>query len=1080
MERIDNIIKSITEIFNVSEERVSSLSAMLSEIESNNLYAKFSVGKQYKKYSDADLISKANLLNALLGIVLENSDIKRIDEGQRKRLLIDLCRTIASLYEQVVLDVKEEESWNHISYLVMYSMLSYIADMQTISDLIIREYLSKLNKFSRDDDDMLPVEILEQDTFLLVVLLLSNIKNSENLIQITHFIDMANASLKKAQEEELKRDIIDVPTALKISSYGNIVFLTSILKDYLFSGRIENTENQDLNSVIDMYSYNAFHLLDYEDIELRLIGLLIRYAYRRVVENSIWNIAYKSPLIKDFIINNLSEGNRYFYSLLPSQRDVISDVLAPKKSIIVGMPTSGGKSILAEMQILFSIHNFSKGEFKPTVCYIVPTNALISQVKRDLQNDFKTFGFNIETALPYYDVDEIENDILTRNHVDILISTPEKLESLIRQNHPAVRDTRLVVMDEAHNIGDEFRGSKFELVLSIVKHNIKDANFLLLSPFIDNSNDISEWLADSPRNATVLSVEWAPTRQYIGCNLLNDKKDESVMRFYKSPRNMLGTENVEIALRLNPQDVKKELGEKSINNYIRLAVVLNDFIEQDGNILVLCGGKGTAPKQAMLMKEFFYKRNMLPDLRNDEDVERAIEIVKLENGEDDNLIDCLKNGVCYHHAGLSNMVREVIEELVRDNKMKIIFATTTLAQGMNLPINTIVFDTVKLRGKGFLTKAEFWNIAGRAGRAYKDKEGYIIVSFSKTKKNTEALVKDYIKYDLHNIVSSLNAFFSGDREISFDYNVLKESSNAPILNLLQYINHILNISYDYNIKPDEISKIRGILNDSYLYHSLSKQEGFINAQTKLNSFVAKYIRHINNNKKEDMVKADELGICDVSYTKVRASIGAFINRIKEEGYKDYKASEVILETRNIDRLTEIIDIISRIPEINISMSKNGAFDARSVAQLLMGWVNGKRVVEIARDIKRVGQSVEEVVSLCNSYLNSQMKSYMPWGMNIYQTISYDLQTEKAQMLPSFIYYGVSSREAVIVSRLGVPRFAVDNVLRVLKDNNPDMIISVENMDKIKNAIRDIRSDEYIIEKVSGKTIKEIVDERIMK
>ena len=107
-----------------------------------------------------------------------------------------------------------------------------------------------------------------------------------------------------------------------------------------------------------------------------------------------------------------------------------------------------------------------------------------------------------------------------------------------------------------------------------------------------------------------------------------------------------------------------------------------------------------------------------------------------------------------------------------------------------------------------------------------------------------------------------------------------------------------------------------------------------------------------------------------------------------------------------------------------------------------------------------------------------MKSYTPWGINIYQAVSFDLQTENAQMLPSYIYYGVSSKEAVIVSKLGVPRFAVDNVLRVLKEKNPELPISIENMDRLRAAINKIESADYEIENVSNKVIKEIVDKRI--
>ena len=275
---------------------------------------------------------------------------------------------------------------------------------------------------------------------------------------------------------------MDIKNGLKISAFGNIIYLSRLLREYLFDGKIKNEENQDIYTLIDIYSYNAFYLLGTEDIELKLIGYLLKYSYEQVAENSIWNIAEKSPKIRKFIEDNLSGNGRYIYSLLPSQRDVISEVLTPKKSIIVNMPTSSGKSLLAEMHILFSLHNYSTDNFKPTVCYVVPTNALMHQVKRDLNEDFKEFDFNIETTLPFYDIDEIEEEILSKKHIDILISTPEKLESLIRQGHPSILDTRLVIMDEAHNIGEKSLGSKFELVLSAVKQKIKEANFLLLSP----------------------------------------------------------------------------------------------------------------------------------------------------------------------------------------------------------------------------------------------------------------------------------------------------------------------------------------------------------------------------------------------------------------------------------------------------------------------------------------------------------------------------------------------------------------------------------------------------------------------
>lgn len=1080
MNNINIIVNSIKAVFDdISEEKISSLSVMLSEIEANNIYRKFNANSKEKIFEEDELHAKADLLSALLEIVLENPNMDEIERNKRKELLNDLYGAIATLYEQL-LKQNQENEWEHLPSLVMYSMLSYLADNQTISDLVIKNYNQKLMKKQQQYLNMSVMERLEADTYYLIIIMMSNIRNNDGLLKLNSYIDRAQKTLDDAQMSELEKEDIDIQNGLKISAFGNIIYLTYTLKEYLFAGKISSEENQDIYSVIDIYSYNAFHLLGDDDISTKIIGHLLKYSYAQVAENSIWNIAEKSPKIKQFIENNLTSDNRYIYSLLPSQREVISEVLTPKKSIIVSMPTSGGKSLLAEMQILFSLHNYRTDKFQPTVCYIVPTNALIEQVKRDLQNDFKDFGFNIETALPYYDVDEIEEEILNRKHIDILISTPEKLEALIRQGHKAIENTRLVIMDEAHNIGDNSRGSKFELVLAAIKQKMKKVNFLLLSPFISNANEIGEWLADTKRDSAVISMEWTPTKQYIGCNLLKNNKETSVLEFYKSARNQLGTEDIEILLRKKPTIAKQELNHQKIDDSVKLSVILNDFIDQDGNILILCAGPDSSKKIAKELTQYFASEERLVDLSKEKKVARALEVIKLETNTEDPLLECVKYGVCYHNSGLSSMVKESIEELIREGYIKLVFATTTLAQGMNFPINTVIFNTVGFRGANSraLTNAEFWNIAGRAGRAYKDKEGYIIVSFTGSQKKTRENVKKYIQMDLEEIVSSLNNFFAEDIQINLDYNFLRQPENAPVLNLIQYISHILNMGYEYNIKPSEMGKIRTILNDSFLYHSLDKKIGFINAQSKLNNFVTQYVRHVNESRKAELEKADELGISDISYSKVKKMVGAFIMNLRSEGDNEYKASEIILQSKNTKRLAEIIDIIARIPEINIQMLGTGNLDSESIARLLLGWVNGERINDIANDIRRENQSVEDAMSLCNRYLNSQMKSYMPWGINIYQDMSYDLDTDNAKMLPSYIYYGVADRESVLLSKLGVPRFAVKNVLNVLRNRYNQIEIAVDNFDVMKKIIKQIPASQYIVGTTSGEVVKEIIDEKL--
>ncbi|MGO5053349.1 DEAD/DEAH box helicase [Lachnospiraceae bacterium LCP25S3_G4] len=1079
MDNLQSVMIKIKSILDISEDKISSLNAMLRDIEINRIHDRFDRIASDSIFTREDMLSKANLLNAMTELILENPSLNQINENERRGVLKLLFETNSTIYEQLI---KSEsiKSYEKISIVVMYSMLSYLADKQTISNIMIEKYNVEILSTKDFLVDMETIDQLEFATFYLVVLMLSNIKNHDGLNNLNTNINVAQEYLEEAQNKELERENFDIRNGLKISAYGNIIYLVEMLKEYLFTGKVETEKNQEIYTLIDMYSYNAFYLLGNEEIELKLIGYLVKYAFAQVAENSIWNIAEKSPKIRMFIEKNLSEGERFLYSLLPSQRDVIAEVLTPKKSIIVSMPTSSGKSLLAEMQILFSLHNYATGEFKPTVCYVVPTNALIEQVKRDLTHDFKMFNFNIETALPYYEVDEIEEEILSMNHIDILVSTPEKLESLVRKNHDSIKNTRLVIMDEAHNIGDKSRGSKFELLLAAIKQNLSEANFLLLSPFISNAEEIAEWLADTKRNSAVLSMEWAPTRQYVGCNLLKNGKKESVLEFYKTSRNQLHTEDVEVLLRLNPNDVKEELKKDSINNSVKECVIINDFIDQEGNILVLCTGATIAKNLTRDVTNFFVAYNKLSDISSEYEIKKALEIIKLESGDNTLLYQCLKYGVCYHHSGLSSLVKETIEELIRNNKIKLLFATTTLAQGMNFPINTVIFDSVRFRGANArdISNAEFWNIAGRAGRAYKDKEGYIILPTMGTQKNTREVTKNYIKCDLEAIVSSLNAFFKDTNQIVLDYEHLSKTDQAPILNLIQYINHILHISYDYNIDSKDLTKIRSILNDSYLYHNLDKQEGYIKAQMKLNNLVSKYVSHINTKKKDDLEKADELGISDISYSKVKSMISAFILNLKENGDNDYLASKVIMESKNIARLSEIITIIARIPELNISMLGKGNLDPDSIARLLIGWVHGERVFDIAKEIKRENQSMEQIVEMCNKYLNSQMKSYMPWGMNVYQELSYDMNTDNAKLLPSFIYYGVSDKESVILSKVGVPRFAIDNVKKALKSKEKDFEITIKNIEKIRQSISNLEASAYDTKNVSKDIIKDIVNEKI--
>ncbi len=168
MEHIKSIINSIEKVFDVSEENLSSLAVMLADIEAGHLYDKFSAEEQRKRYLNSDLLSKVNLLNALLEIILENPNMDLVESEKRKELLVSLCGIVASLYEQVLEQTHVDEYWNNMQYLVMYSMLSYMADRQTMSDLIIKDYNAKLAQTEHLYNKSLTIRKLEYDSYYLM------------------------------------------------------------------------------------------------------------------------------------------------------------------------------------------------------------------------------------------------------------------------------------------------------------------------------------------------------------------------------------------------------------------------------------------------------------------------------------------------------------------------------------------------------------------------------------------------------------------------------------------------------------------------------------------------------------------------------------------------------------------------------------------------------------------------------------------------------------------------------------------------------------------------------------------------
>ncbi len=192
--------------------------------------------------------------------------------------------------------------------------------------------------------------------------------------------------------------------------------------------------------------------------------------------------------------------------LRPAQVKAIKKGLLDKKSLLVCTPTASGKTLIAELAALKTIIND-----KSKVVYIVPLKALASEKFNDFK---KRYGHIAKIALSIGDIDSADPYLA---EYDLIITTSEKLDSLIRHHSPWLSKISLVVVDEIHLLDDPGRGPTLEILITILRQVLKNVQIIGLSATIGNPEELAEWL-----NAKVVIDGWRPVKLHKGIYLNNE------------------------------------------------------------------------------------------------------------------------------------------------------------------------------------------------------------------------------------------------------------------------------------------------------------------------------------------------------------------------------------------------------------------------------------------------------------------------------------------------------------------------------------------------------------------------------
>jgi hypothetical protein len=360
-------------------------------------------------------------------------------------------------------------------------------------------------------------------------------------------------------------------------------------------------------------------------------------------------------------------------------------------------PTSAGKSFIVRRWFRERADRALRAGRTATLVAVVPTRALVEEVSRALADELPD-GVAVRT-LPFAGPD-------AAGPVTAFVLTQERLHLLQQRQQSHAAD--LVFVDEAHKLNDGARGVLLQQVLDEAVRRNPGGQVVFASPLAEDPEVLLDGAPEGARTGTVDSQAVTVTQNLLYANQVRGRPKSWILD-QVLPNGVRRVGGFELQDRPHPDGKRLPF----------VAVALG----AGGGNLVYADGAGAAEKMAGLIHEALGPD---ADVADDPEVAALIELVERTVSPRYALAATLRRGVAFHYGNIPQLVRSSIEDLFRDGKVQYLVCTSTLLEGVNLPCRSI-FVRGPHRGRGkIMTAADFWNLAGRAGRWGTEFEGNIV------------------------------------------------------------------------------------------------------------------------------------------------------------------------------------------------------------------------------------------------------------------------------------------------------------------------------------------------------------------
>lgn len=839
-----------------------------------------------------------------------------------------------------------------------------------------------------------------------------------------------------ARAEEQK----DARPAWELMSQYHLAKAAEILGVYLSQGSVEG--HYDIREQLEAQFDRAIAAASRgQRMAQEALARLLARTARVLVDNSIWTVTRAvNSRVTRFVGSLISRDRKQpIFEMLPPQRRTLREeglLGSGHRSVVVSLPTSSGKTFIAEFRILQALNQFDHE--RGWVAYLAPTRALVNQLALRLRRDFAPLGTIVEKVSPALEIDGLEAGMLTdkdeSRQFRILVTTPEKLDLMLRGGweEKIGRPLTLVVVDEAHGLGSPTRGLKLELLLATINRECRYAQFLLLTPFIHNAAEIARWLSPDSNKSIELGVDWSPNDRVIAIArpVQGDKRGDFSVRLItqQTTRNTISVpETLDIGERrplgLSWSDVSGSPG--------KLAAATAQILQRRGTVIVLVD----KPRNSWGVAAAFKVEDNRVDVGG-ADLGHIQRFLADEMGEDFPLAGLLEYGVGVHHSGLSEDTRTLIEWLTEQGKLRALVATTTIAQGVNFPVSGVVFASHQYPYGQDMPPEDFWNIAGRAGRVDQGDLGIVALAG-----HDDAKAKQLEKFIGRSVGALNSTLIEMVQQAAASGSLLKLETlswQPGWSSFLQYLAHTYRQIGSHERFAEQVEQVlRGTLGFQALRKS---HKGWAD------SLVQGVYNYAERIKGQPLKLVDATGFSWESVSNTLARLNQA--RVTSDAW-----TPDLFGTRR-DALQRMMGILLQVPELREPLKEvtgGPQPDGDTLSRIICDWVQGRPLTEMASEYfaKKTGDDDEDAaddadrvaaMTRCCRSVFGRLTQTASWGLSALQSLtigdSFETMSDDEQRvlrnLPARVYYGVNSDEAVALRLLGVPRTAATPLARTLQ------------------------------------------------